>query len=229
MDGTAANYMAGRLGIGAALTSGAMAQVTNTTAADKAFVIKGAASQSGKLLEIQNSAATALATVDSSGNFIIGPVPGSALNFEVTGTASTTFSPNVANVRFTGTASATSGNAGSGIAFRGYTTGTTSFSDLAFISGIKENTTDTNYAGALIFGTRTNGSGGGNFERMRIDSAGNLLVGMTAIATSSAKTIHLANATVPTANPTGGGVLYVESGALKYRGSSGTVTTLGNA
>ena len=35
--------------------------------------------------------------------------------------------------------------------------------------------------------------------------------------------------TVPTTNPTGGGVLYVEGGALKYRGSSGTVTTIANA
>jgi len=33
----------------------------------------------------------------------------------------------------------------------------------------------------------------------------------------------------PNTNPTGGGVLYVESGALKYRGSSGTVTTIANA
>jgi hypothetical protein len=42
--------------------------------------------------------------------------------------------------------------------------------------------------------------------------------------------IGIANrATAPTTNPTGGGVLYVESGALKYRGSSGTVTTLANA
>jgi len=40
----------------------------------------------------------------------------------------------------------------------------------------------------------------------------------------------IANATtVPTGNPTGGGVLYVEAGALKYRGSSGTVTTIANA
>jgi len=40
----------------------------------------------------------------------------------------------------------------------------------------------------------------------------------------------LANCTTaPTTNPTGGGVLYVEAGALKYRGSSGTVTTLGPA
>lgn len=42
--------------------------------------------------------------------------------------------------------------------------------------------------------------------------------------------VFIANATTaPTTNPTGGGILYVESGALKYRGSSGTVTTLGPA
>ena len=35
--------------------------------------------------------------------------------------------------------------------------------------------------------------------------------------------------TVPSSNPTGGGVLYVEAGALKYRGSSGTVTTIAAA
>ena len=35
--------------------------------------------------------------------------------------------------------------------------------------------------------------------------------------------------TVPSSNPTDGGVLYVEAGALKYRGSSGTVTTIANA
>lgn len=40
----------------------------------------------------------------------------------------------------------------------------------------------------------------------------------------------IANATtVPTGAPAGGGVLYVEAGALKYRGSSGTVTTIANA
>ena len=124
MNGTANNYLAGRLGVGATLTSGAMAQITNTTAADKGLVVKGAASQSGNLFEVQNSAGTALALLDSAGNF---------------------------------------------------------------------------------------------------------LVGMTTIATSSAKTIHIANGTAPSANPTAGGVLYVESGALKYRGSSGTVTTIATA
>lgn len=35
--------------------------------------------------------------------------------------------------------------------------------------------------------------------------------------------------TVPTSNPSGGGFLYVDAGALKYRGSGGTVTTIANA
>ena len=66
-------------------------------------------------------------------------------------------------------------------------------------------------------------------EVARLDNAGNLLLGLTSVATSSAKTIHIANGTAPTANPTGGGVLYVEAGALKYRGSSGTITTIAAA
>jgi hypothetical protein len=42
--------------------------------------------------------------------------------------------------------------------------------------------------------------------------------------------IYIANRIVaPSSNPVGGGVLYVEAGALKYRGSSGTVTTIANA
>jgi hypothetical protein len=53
-------------------------------------------------------------------------------------------------------------------------------------------------------------------------------------ATSSlgggAGVLGIANAgTVPTSNPTGGGILYVEAGALKYRGSSGTVTIIAPA
>ena len=35
--------------------------------------------------------------------------------------------------------------------------------------------------------------------------------------------------TVPSTNPTGRGILYVEGGALKYRGTSGTVTPIANA
>lgn len=41
--------------------------------------------------------------------------------------------------------------------------------------------------------------------------------------------VNLTSTTAPSANLTGGGILYVEAGALKYRGSSGTITTLGPA
>ena len=65
-------------------------------------------------------------------------------------------------------------------------------------------------------------------ERARIDSSGNLLVGTTSTPTSAVKVIAMGNATAPTASITGG-ILYVEAGALKFRGSSGTVTTIAAA
>ena len=65
-------------------------------------------------------------------------------------------------------------------------------------------------------------------KAMTLDTLGNLLVGLTTAGTTAAKTIQIANGTAPTANVTGG-QLYVEAGALKYRGSSGTVTTIANA
>jgi len=64
--------------------------------------------------------------------------------------------------------------------------------------------------------------------KMTLDASGNLLVGLTTAGTTAAKTIQIANGTAPTANVTGG-QLYVESGALKFRGSSGTITTIAAA
>ncbi len=47
---------------------------------------------------------------------------------------------------------------------------------------------------------------------------------------SGAGVVGVLNATTaPSTNPSGGGVLYVQAGALKYRGSSGTVTTIAPA
>lgn len=47
----------------------------------------------------------------------------------------------------------------------------------AGLAGLKENTTDGNYAGALAFYTRANGAA--SSERMRITSGGNVLIGTT--------------------------------------------------
>jgi hypothetical protein len=66
-------------------------------------------------------------------------------------------------------------------------------------------------------------------ERMRIDSSGNVGIGTSSFGTSAAGVIGIGNGTAPSTSPAGMGQLYVEGGALKYRGSSGTVTTIANA
>jgi hypothetical protein len=95
------------------------------------------------------------------------------------------------------------------------------------IAGRKENGTSGNVAGYLDFLTTT--SGGTLTSRMRIDSSGNVGVGVSTFGTSAANVLGLANATAPSTSPAGMGQLYVESGALKFRGSSGTITTIAAA
>jgi len=53
--------------------------------------------------------------------------------------------------------------------------------------------------------------------------------GATALSITKDSWITIFNSTAPASNATSGGYLYVEAGALKYRGSSGTITTLGAA
>ena len=66
-------------------------------------------------------------------------------------------------------------------------------------------------------------------ERACYDASGNYGIGVTAFGTSAAKVIGIANGTAPASSPAGMGQVYVEAGALKYRGSSGTITVLGVA
>lgn len=64
----------------------------------------------------------------------------------------------------------------------------------------------------------------------RATQANMTLLGNTKSYGGGVGAILITNAnTAPTTNPTGGGLLYVEAGALKYRGSGGTVTTIGPA
>ena len=74
------------------------------------------------------------------------------------------------------------------------------------------------------------GNDGVTGGRMRL-AVGNIFFGSSSSSAGGGQgVIKITNRVVaPTSNPTGGGVLYVESGALKYRGSSGTVTTIANA
>jgi hypothetical protein len=58
---------------------------------------------------------------------------------------------------------------------------------------------------------------------------GNVGLGVSTFGTSAANVLGMINATVPTTSPAGMGQLYVDAGALKYRGSAGTVTTIAAA
>jgi hypothetical protein len=70
-----------------------------------------------------------------------------------------------------------------------------------------------------------NGAGG---TRMTLNASG-LGLGTATFGTSAVGVLAIANGTAPTTSPAGIGQLYVESGALKFRGSSGTVTTIAAA
>jgi hypothetical protein len=57
----------------------------------------------------------------------------------------------------------------------------------------------------------------------------NVGIGVSTFGTNAQRVLGFLNGTAPTTSPAGIGQLYVEAGALKYRGSSGTVTTIANA
>lgn len=76
---------------------------------------------------------------------------------------------------------------------------------------------------------RTGNAAAADTDAFFIRSDGSIGIGTTSFGTSAAKVVGIANGTAPTASPAGMGQLYVEAGALKYRGSSGTVTVLAPA
>lgn len=99
-------------------------------------------------------------------------------------------------------------------------------SNLGYIAWHKPNDTRLGYLGH---------AGTSNIQ-LTLENSANFLLGGAfnfgiggASFGGGATVIFIANATAPSSNPTGGGILYVESGALKYRGSSGTVTTIAAA
>ena len=81
----------------------------------------------------------------------------------------------------------------------------------------------TGYSAGIGVIIRGNGSQTADLQIWQ-SSAGTKLAAITANAW-----LELGSSTAPAANSAVGGYLYVEAGALKFRGSSGTVTTIANA
>jgi parallel beta-helix repeat protein len=111
-----------------------------------------------------------------------------------------------------------SGNSGIAVQSGSASLGRIAFGDGAYAGGFEYNhATDTL---ALTAGTS---------NRAFVEASGNVGINGSSYG-SGTKVLFIANATVvPSTNPSGGGILYVEAGSLKFRGSSGTVTVLGAA
>ena len=112
----------------------------------------------------------------------------------------------------------------SGILFRARETGASeiaaNYLNYARIIGLYKTHTAGARAGDLLFYTTT---GSVESEKLRVTDVGNLGLRTTNQFGSGAGVFGIANAgTTPSTNPTAGGVMFVEAGALKYRGSSGT-------
>jgi hypothetical protein len=109
--------------------------------------------------------------VDSTG-LGIGVAPNLGLNVLKTSDLSFTNLPT--NVGFADSTAMAAG-VGGGIAFSGRYGATADTTAYGIISGVKENGTAANFAGALVFGTRDAG-GNVNIERLRINSTGNIVM-----------------------------------------------------
>lgn len=169
--------------------------------------------------------------LDASGNFIMGEYPSPttwawASYYQVYSTAYGSFATNNSAGPYDGAALiygayATGLSASSGWKFQMTSVPASRFSMMADNSfrWYTDNTAGAGgVTGAAITWTRP----------MTLDENKNLLLNTTSSPTSAVGAIAMGNATAPSASITGG-ILYVESGALKFRGSSGTVTTIAAA
>jgi hypothetical protein len=223
-------YLSAKTGAGATTLGGSMLRGGIENASDYSGFIS---------LWTQTSAGTMTKRyeIDSSGNSVWSVGGSTAMTLNSTGLG--VGDAPAANTRLTlGSVNPT----GLNLAFKttGVTTGRvqTYLSNTSgdLLSGIEGSTAGQTLTGSAAYsgfiGTFTNNpfylvSNG--LIRATIDTSGNVGVGVSTFGTSAAKVLGLANATAPSTSPAGMGQLYVESGALKYRGSSGTVTTIANA
>ncbi len=121
-----------------------------------------------------------------------------------------------------------SGDRLGGFLIGGSSTSTAVVNSSMIVSYASENWTSTSAPTDIAFELCPTGSTT-RTQRFRVSYQGNF--GFNTVSYGSGQgVLAIGNAaTNPSTNPTAGGVLYVEAGALKYRGSSGTTTTVASA
>jgi len=152
---------------------------------------------------------TERARIDSSGNLGLGVTPSAWSGYPA--------------MQFTNSYSVSALGTGKNVYYNG--------SAYTYITSAAASLFQQDSAGKYLWFTAPSGTAGNAIsftQALTLNADGSLLLGGT--STPGARVMYIANATtVPASNPSGGGVLYVEGGALKYRGSSGTVTTIAAA
>jgi hypothetical protein len=202
--------LANRAVLNAANTFSVGAQTINTGAVgNKGLIVKATLNQTANLFEIQDSTGATALQINSANSLLWGGNSGSLLSGTNGRILAATSSTAIVPMTVRGAASQSANlqewqNSGGTVLVSVTASGQFRTSGIAGLDG----------SSAMLF------AGG---RSIQLFSGTNSLGGGTAV-------LGIANAaTVPTTNPTGGGILYVEAGALKYRGSSGTITTLGAA
>jgi len=178
--------------------------ITNDAIATLPLLIKGASGQTANLLELQRNDLSVAFRVRNNGNFGAGGLITATTGFinnDLTGSSSIGF--------------VIRGAAGQSANLQEWqNSGGTALAKVSS-AGLLQTPGLIGNDGATTFTT---------------PGSRNIQFGVTQSLGGGGGVIGINNAgTVPTSNPTGGGILYVEAGALKYRGSSGTITTLGAA
>jgi hypothetical protein len=101
------------------------------------------------------------------------------------------------------------------------------------VQSVVAGTSNTAGANRTYSGSQGTGTGLGGNHTFTVATAGSSGTSQnsqqTALRIEQDRSVFVANASAEPATPSGGGVFYVQDGALKYKGSSGTVTTIANA
>lgn len=204
--------------------------------------VRGAASQSANLQNWESSAGTVLSAIDSAGAFVGGSSVSVKLwNRTVQGTGGGSL-----YIGGSATGAATDGVVIDGNATT-FSTGVTSgeWSSLRVGQNNNPSASSTAIHNAILVNPTINyaSGGAGSYNALRIKvtetalpSGDNYLIRASAGAAGTTEkfsvkndgVVFIANSSAP-ATPTGGGAIFVEGGALKFIGSSGTITTIAEA